>query len=634
MRKLIGFDFYVASIIVGSGLLSLPLVIADVGFVPLIITIVIVTVLMTRAYARQAQAVGIWVEQEQTEEVQWLRWMLGSIGVANESLQSEQPQKTLSRLVGLGQRLYDRVNNASRLGGAGATALSLGLLFYVFGADVSYILIGYTSIAHIATMASHHSIALLDSPFLAGLGGLLIAVSVSRVVRSGVCKKLAAMCGTWLLAVWAVSLADSCKLPISSTEIGILLYTVGVAAVGLMPRRSTCKPTRTARSGTKSMNYPAASGRGIKRRSKQKAPRGGESNPERLKPDHSVNVLLLLTEITLLIATATVALFFFARHSLLLTPRLFVRFSLDLDTIRMWLQAIGVTIFSFVGVGIFNLVAYPGLFEKNLTGRTPLQHVAKWGTFISMFIYVMWTVVTAFTVNASMLADLNANHGYSTIGMASLIEPHSAGAAWLIVLFGYLFALFAVTAACSGFTEALAERSVIVVRALRRSRPQYATQDQSSNRGKEYQLARLLILSSAMIVALLVKRMQTGELPLTEILAIAGSAGGGLLLLVSPWLLTLRKALTWRDVMLAGFFTLFISGSTAIGTVTRWGSSGNVAVRVITVGISVIVLVVGLWLIAKAVRARTSLPQTSKGGKRFTGRAYCDRTSVDASTKE
>lgn len=566
IRRDVMLGLYCASIIMGAGLLSLPNVAARLGAGPALVTIFVLGIWMTCIYRRLAGSMFAYVQRAAHEQAQrdgrldqerWIR---------------KQVQERGSRIVA--ELLHD-----SGLGVAGDTTMILGMLFFVFLADVGYLEVGFHSLNAIAQALQ--AWGWLSVMILVGAGSALWAAAqfVQRLPHRfaplyGTLKKIGVMSGTWCFGI-AVLLVLRFVPGVDAqigTVLGLALFTIAVLSgmFTTVPMVDGCEDL-----------VPTA--------------------------QHRVNIIMVLVTLGLLALAAVGVLACAAMHGLFVNVTLlasdafqFSRFEIQ----RAWSDMIGVVLFSLVGTGLLNLTVYPSLFG-GVQGKgrvTRLDRVVMIGTFLPVVVYLAWTVVTVVTLPSATLTSLDQAKEYSTIGLARLFSQVSPWAAAWVSFFGYSVALLAVTSACNGFTESLADQAAILVE---RSRHLQALAGSKDNLAP-----RVVILAAAMLIAFSLERFK--GVSLSSLLSVAGSAGGGLLLLILPFFLPARgqQKSRWDAVLMAfgsgvSLTVLILSGI----DYSRMNDFGSAAMTVVSTLIAVSVLVMVVWL----VKSEPGLPGPDAG---------------------
>ena len=280
-----------------------------------------------------------------------------------------------------------------------------------------------------------------------------------------------------------------------------------------------------------------------------------------------------------------------AQHGIQISFEVFAPGAFTLPALGDWASMVGLVIFAYVSTGLFNLCSYPSLFESQ-PGQcwSRLTRVVALGTLIAMVVYLAWSVTSAVALSHDTLVQLDAAKEYTTIGIARTFAGIDLTGALSITLFGYSLALLAVTSACNGMTETLADQLRVFL------------QDEGVHNGwtgdAENLHLRLVILLAALVTAFAIDRLI--QINITTILAVAGIAGGGLLILVLPFFLPSpgQHKTSWTCIML-GFSSailLTLLGLNA-ANLPQVHDLASAIVAGISVLITLSILGVAIWLI-------------------------------------
>lgn len=490
LRANLPYALYCASIIIGAGVLTMPLTGRLLGFGLLLAVTVLIGLWQMVIYQRMAHSTFVSAAGQAGERAASLQEPIRvALGVPTDSPEWRQAMThRLMRLeVAKGAALFDQIIRRAGIGWAGLATLLLGTLLYVFIADVGYILIGNRSLNAVAQALAAQAPWL--PPFLLPAGLLLMGAGLAlprlwarATARRGAAQKILAMAGCWLGGIGLLALRPT------AAEVGSLLFLVAILAGMFVGNAQT------------------------------------EEDRERtgLKAQHRVNVVIMVVELGLLAVTALLIVGLFVATGRLVPFYTLAADPFNLSQLPHWARIIGVVLFAYVGTGIFNLASYPDLFagQRNRPGMPHFGRVVVLGTLIPMVVYLGWTWITAVTLTPAELALGDANNQPTHILIAAKAGGSSTLLAWIMTLTGYLFALLAVTSACNGFTESLAGRMDIALR------PSPFWQRW------RFDLRPLILLAAAAVA--LARDLFSTTIDITSILAIAGSAGGGLLILILP----------------------------------------------------------------------------------------------------
>jgi amino acid permease len=493
------FALYCASIIIGAGVLTMPLTGRLLGFVPLLAMTILIGLWLILIYRRMADILFTNVAEvaaERTDEVKDA--VAEGMNISTDKQwRSFFHRRMISTEVQKGAALFDEVVHRTDIGNAGHAALLVGMFFYVFFADIGYIIIGNRSLNAVAvTLKEYGGPTASFGAF--GVALIIASLGLPRFVRrpsarSGALQKFLMMAGWWCLAIGILNLIGDSDFVLGNASSGSILGSI-LFLIAILTTMFT--------------------GTGVTDDARKR---------DGLDTQHRVNVVVTIIELLLLLVTGVLIVGVFLKGGL--TEKFYGFASGWLTPSRMseWSRLIGVILFAYVGTGIFNLCSYPQLFEGNPStkGKPRFDYVVALGTLIPLALYVGWTMVGAMTLSPQELALADASNEPTHIPIARKAASISQEGAWVITLTGYLFALMAVTSACNGFTESLADRIRIT---LQHSRRRHETRNDF----------RPIILLSAAAMAL-AKDVFSASIDISAILSIAGTAGGGLLILVLPF---------------------------------------------------------------------------------------------------
>ncbi len=499
------YALYLSSIEIGAGVLSMPLTAGALGFLPLLVVTVLVGGVFVLVYYRMADTIFRLVQVETDEHLVALGPALKLAGVSPSGELREKLRPGVRAVVlERGSAVFDALIRRVGLGRAGLATLFLGTLWYVFFADVGYIVTGKESLNAVAGMLRPLPWAPLVAN-LSGVGLLACSLALPLLLRSdtggrGAVQKFLAMGGSWLIGLGVLALLDGSTVAVGGATWGSLVGTaLFLAAIG----------------AAMFVGRPSA---------------GEGRDGSGLSAQHRVNVLVLLVEFGLLFAAGGAVLVSFAAHGLLEDFRAFGAGWLPPERPAEWSAMLNVVIFAYVGTGIFNICRYPELFESDpgQSQRPRFIRVAVLGTAIPMVVYLGWTLVTSFVLTPGELVDADIARRATHIAIAAKAGRAIPEVLWLVTVLTFLFALMAVTSACVGFTESLSDRISLALRDLDGRREWPADW-------------RLPILAGAALAAVAIDAF-SALVNLNVLLAFAGGAGGGLLFLVLPLFLPAHPA--------------------------------------------------------------------------------------------
>lgn len=502
------FSVYWASIIIGAGILTLPLKGSKLGFLPLFIIVSIFGFIFYQIYMELTNGIYEYMKRKAEEKVEKIKHAYINLNIDMEIWKENQKISFIEQFSLKKQRLFDELAFDAKLGNFGIYALFIAMFFYIFFADIGYILIGFKSLNDISEAISIYESGFTIVIFLSIIGLIFFLFSIYLQIYTKstnplhiTLEKMLRMGGIWLFSICIIFLVKDLNffdLIPGSILFGLLFYSLSILSIMTIPEPSE-----------------------IRFRSK------GE-----LREEHKINVYLAFFEIILIIFTVLFIFYYCFKFDLFVRPRLVPEnFKFEMKTIRTISEIVGLVIFAYVGTAVYNLSSYSELFKKqSKSKKMPILKIAFWGTMIPTVMYLGWSFLSSITLDINTINYLNTNREYTTIGFARIFRTIDPTASWLIALVGYLFALFAVTSACNGFTETLGDRISITISTLHKG-------NEIDIGEKRLKIIRGAVIIFAMICALLIEIFEE-NLELTKILDVAGFAGGGLLLLVLPWFLT------------------------------------------------------------------------------------------------
>lgn len=516
-RFIVECGLYTTSIIVGAGILGLPTLTATIGLLPAVGMTLVLGFGLTFVYVRIAAATHAAVQARIAAEYERGMPVLERAGIGRDAL----PQ--LTRNLGpylvdrKGAGIIDAICSWPGFGSAGKTALMVGLTAFVVPAMVLYLVSGGMALSAIAG----HLESTTTSPVIVGAASassLIISVWASHSLALFVGR--AALCAfSQMIASWLGGIAILMVVP-EWRPLSLLLFAATIAGfiIRSVPQEhETRRDLRTV---------------DIRRR---------------IEPAHQVGAIIAVVNLVLLTITAALALLVLQHHDQLARPEM-IASSLTMGDLA---KALGGLLFAFTGTGIFNLIKYPVLFDREShSGQVGLGTVVILGTVIPTIAYVGWMLAIAFTLAPSVLVQSDDQRSYATVPLAALLTEYGS-VGWIVFVTGYTVALLAVTSAGIGFSESLAERLARIHKA-HSARPRGGSAD-TSDLPEAWRVRRaqvgVVVLSTGLALLLQTKG---DAFAFRDILSVAGYAGGGLLLLVLPFFIPTggRRQSPKRDIAL------------------------------------------------------------------------------------
>ncbi len=574
-------SLYCASMLIGAALLTMPLRGARLGFGPLLAAIILLGLWTIYLNRRITESLYAYLKRKSRRQARIMAAGAHDRRGGNGRIPSSLNEQDLlaEEVRQRGSHQWVEQVRAAGYGTAGRWCILLGTFLFVFFADIGYLILGSRSLFAIAAFVNQvapHSFVLLAG---CGLFAMACSIKLERLftrpfLLRGILKKVSMMFGAWLIGIAVIGLArqagligDSGALANWAALLGLMLFTSAVLA-GLYTQAGESSTTRR----------------------------------NELSDQHTVNVTVICFEIVLLLATIGITLLTVAQHAIQISFEVLSPGAFTLPALGDWASMVGLVIFAYVSTGLFNLCSYPSLFESRAGQRwSRLTRVVALGTLIAMLVYLAWSLTSAVALSPETLIQLDAAKEYTTIGIARTLAGIDLTSALLITLFGYSLALLAVTSACNGFTESLADQISVFL------------QDEGLHNGltgdPENLHLRLLILVAALLTAFGIDRLI--QINISTILAVAGIAGGGLLILVLPFFLPApgQQKTSWTCIMLGFSSALLLTllGLNA-ANLPQVHDLASAIVAGVSVLIALSILGVAVWLIRSEPEANVEEP--------------------------
>lgn len=547
---------YCAGIIIGAGVLTLPLAAKAVGFVPLLTVVFVVGLGLACVYVRIARTANSHIHAIAGAKAQEAARAIraGTNMPTDSNFLSRYMARMRAVEVRKGLRIFVDLMDRVGLGRAGRSAFSLGILCYVFPADIAYILLGKTSLTVAADRLDGRlprgALALFVAGALLSISCVVLAkVMRLRSARRAALIKLLVMATCWLWTLALLLAVDRTRPVLGAASLASLLGNLGFLVAVLSSLYVAAGAT-----------HEADSDRG-------------------LTAAHRVAVWIVVVELALLVIAGVGSIALFVTSG---AHERFVAFApgwLTFARLSDFARLLGVVLFAYVGTGILNLCQYEFLFRPPEKGRAPIVTVVVLGSLIPLAAYVLWVITAALTLSPQDLAAADSAGEGTHLRIAAKAATLNPTAGLMIAIAGSLFALMAVTSACHGFTETLADR---VGSVLGREAGWWGDQF----------VIRPLILVAASAVAT-ISDVVGADFDITSILGLAGNAGGGLLILILPFFfpypLERRRRARYWEVALATVIGLVVAtlvlltGATPPGWagIVMWCAKGLVALAVL-----------------------------------------------------
>jgi hypothetical protein len=475
-------------------------------------------------------------------------------------------------MAALAVRLYSRVaaaqmpatDSGSSLGSAvaacgtgqaGRRLATFGMVTYCLGASIGYACLAQTALASLLAEAT-------------GLGWLrLPALAAAFVV---VCVlRLTVRAGQTLLtlaAAWLPGLALAGEFP--QAQSGLLLVSFGAGVILLrLPHRGIWR----GRNGqTRTATQAAATGVGAAHLA-------------------AINTMRAQSLLMGGLATAALVVLVLKTGSLRL-PTLMPQ---GLTGARL-VEAVGVLIFAMVGCGWSNVSAYPAMCDDASRRR-----VISASMRLVLIVIIGWLVVTGLALSSEQLATLDQNRSFTTAGLADVVRTHTS-AGLVAVIIADVALLLAVSGASSGFLEGLATE---------------VSDHRCSVTGRLYFGVNQLVIVLTAFTAAAAYGVQLLGLTTSQVLAAAGTVGGGVVLFILPLLCEPRPR---RRPLMAAVAIVAAVGAMTMGCYAAFTGDATFVLRLLN--LTMAVAVIPLTVRAARSAAATARRSTSHVLRRRPGR--------------
>ncbi len=469
-KKTIILAFYCTGIIVGGGILALPLVSIDTGALLLIILLILLGIIFYLIYLR----------------------LLDSVSSALKD----------KIVLHTGLILYDEGLKYSNLTRYGVLAFTIGLALYTLPADLVYILYGMKSLMQLATLITfNYEPFIMITGIVITLATVLFAVIYfSKTIYTGLSglellTKMLLMIGIWIFTIGLINLIKDHSLQIITAT----------SAFSISLIISEYFPEHLFRT------------------------RINLDSRENILPRHKASAYLTIFKLSLIIGTPVVAFMVLAvsnklTSDLLLFPR----------SIESLIAATAIIIFMYVGSGIYNILIYDWVIKHREIGNK----VTLYAILFSMLTYIIFTLLILLTVDPSILIYSSIKREHAFISLSRKLETIGLSTIGLIIIvIANIFALVSVSIAYLGFTDTMSDRLNL---------------DTQLDRNAIWIAITIIITASVIFL-----EINDVSKIATDALGIAGNAGGGLFLLILPWLM--KDSRGKRRIDLAITFTIIIT---------------------------------------------------------------------------
>ncbi len=379
--------------------------------------------------------------------------------------------------------LYDEGLRRSGLRLYGHLAFTLGILLYVIPADIVYILYGLKSLIQLASYISYE-----QSFLVLMIGIILFALTVVffvRLRRMIIYKnatsyefflKLLLMISLWIITIGILKFVFTNS--VVEIILGSLAFTVSLIIGEFFPEKFW----------KMYISLPIN---------------------ENILPTHKVGAYMSAFKLVLITLTPILAFIIISMRGALSTSMpIFPR------TLQSLVAAIAIIVFMYVGSGVYNILVYNWIVSDLKKGRI----ATLIAILLSLTAYLVFSLTILFSVDASILFMSNMNREHAFIALARKLELIGiTQLGFLVIVLANIFALVSVSVAFLGFTDTLSDRLEL---------------DLGMSRSP-------LWVIIAVLVTLIVIGLEVFDVTriAADALGIAGNAGGGLFILILPWLM-------------------------------------------------------------------------------------------------
>ncbi len=419
-----------------------------------------------------------------------------------------------------GLSIYDYSMSVSGLNRFGRWAFAIGLFLYIIPADIVYILYGMKSILDLSCLLSTEIDEIL---LIAGISIAIITITITwyfvkyktyyLTLHTSFLIKFILMLSIWISSIGILGLISG---NVSKIILSVMLYTSALVIAEFFPEKTL---------GAYHDIYDIHD----------------------LVPKHKVSSYLTITKIFLILLIPTIG--FILIVSRIGPPKSIPLVPSDFSSV---IYSITIIVFMYIGSGVYNILIYKWITNHLENGRKAILIA----TLLSMFTYIVFTILIIMSVRPDILhlSDLNREHSFISLSrQLKVVGLTTIGFVTIVV--ANIFSLVSVAVAYMGFTETLSERINLDTRI-------------------DTNIAWIVITVFIAIVTSILEIFDITRFA-TDALGIAGNAGGGLFILIIPWLLKneKNKRRTKIAICFLGFVTflnifLAINSSTIITKVS------------------------------------------------------------------
>lgn len=442
-----------------------------------------------------------------------------------------------------GLSIYDYSMSISNVGRFGRLAFTVGLLLYIVPANIVYILYGMKSIIDLSELLN------VEADEILLLVGIIITTTTILItwhlvkhkkyyltLHDSFLIKFILMLSIWLASVGALGFVSGRD---SKIILSVTLYALALIVAEFFPEK-VLKAYHDI------------------------------YDIDDLIPKHKVLSYLTMVKILLILLIPMIGF-------VLIVSRIGPTETIPLVPSNMSsvVYSITIVVFMYVGSGVYNILIYKWITKRLESGRKSVLIA----TILSILTYIAFTVLIIMSVRPNILhaSDLNREHSFISLSkQLRIIGLSSIGLITIIV--ANVFSLVSVAIAYMGFTETLSERIHL---------------DTKINQN----LAWILITIPITIITVALEIFDVTRFA-TDALGIAGNAGGGLFILIIPWLLRDKK--NESRIKIAICFLTFITFLNIFLAI----NSSTIITRITAIIATILVIIFGSATIYEAYKAR------------------------------
>lgn len=437
--------------------------------------------------------------------------------------------------------IYDEGLRYSGLRMFGGITFTIGLALYTIPADIVYILYGFKSLMQ---LSSYVSLDIFVFLLCLGFIMLLLTILLFYIVRMKtpllnlsvyeLILKLLLLTSLWIITIDVLTI-------FSSEEVKIIFAAAAFAFSLLIGEFFPEKLWRTR------ISMPIE---------------------EDVVPRHVAGAYLSIFKITLIIITPMIAF-----SIIVLNGYVTLDISLLPSSVESLVAATTIIVFMYVGSGIYNILIYRWIINDISLGKKAVLIAI----LLSFCAYIIFSLLILLSVDFNILVLSNLKREHSFIALARKLEAIGiTNMGLLVITIANIFALVSVSVAFLGFTDTMSDRLAL---------------DLKVNRD----LIWLGILGVITLSVIALEIFDVARIA-TDALGIAGNAGGGLFILILPWLMKDSKGR--RRIPLAIIFIVLVT----LMNISLFLASMTIVAKVASIIATILVIVLGSLVILEAIK--------------------------------